>query len=67
MTPIEIYNTIYATHKARILTINLTISEDKASRLANKFAVKNTWSFYNQPNLLYMYTKGVPSDSTKTN
>lgn len=56
MTPLEIYNTIYTTHKVRILTINPTVSEDKASRLSNKFAVKHTWEFYTQPHKFTDFT-----------
>ena len=67
MTPIEVYNTIYTTLKTRLLTLNPTISKDKASRLSNKFAVKHTWEFYNNSYLLNEFTQGVEHDSSKTN
>lgn len=47
MTPLEVYTIIYNTLKHRLLTINTLMSNDNASRVANKFAVKHTWEFYN--------------------
>jgi len=42
----EIYNLIYKNEK--IIGMNIMkLSEDKASRLANIYAVKNTWKYYN--------------------
>lgn len=45
MTPIDIYKTIYAKEFKRYL--KLLYTDDKASRLANIYAVKNTWKYYN--------------------
>lgn len=42
----DLYNFIYKNEK--IIGINiLKLTEDKASRLANIYAVKNTWKYYN--------------------
>ena len=56
MTPLETYTAIYNTLKHRLLTINTLMSKDKASRIANKFAVKHTWEFYNEPYKLKEFT-----------
>jgi len=40
----EVYNTIY---KSRIFEYKLLFSDDKASRKANIYAVKNAWRLYN--------------------
>ena len=45
MTPIDIYKTIYAKEFKRYL--KLLYTDDKASILANIYAVKNTWKHYN--------------------
>lgn len=45
MEPIDIYKTIYAKEFKRYL--KLLYTDDKASRLANIYAVKNTWKNYN--------------------
>lgn len=42
----DLYNFIYKNEK--IIGINiLKLTEDKASRLANIYTVKNTWKYYN--------------------
>lgn len=56
MTPLEVYTIIYNTLKYRLLTINTLMSNDSASRIANKFAVKHTWEFYNEPHKLKEFT-----------
>jgi len=50
LTQREIYNKIY-NNKLREFTI--TGSVDKASRLANVFAVKYTWEFFNEQRIKY--------------
>ena len=45
MTPIDIYKTIYAKEFKRYL--KLLYTDDKASRLANIYAIKNTCKYYN--------------------
>ena len=43
---IELYNLIYKSEK--IIGMNIMkLSENKASRRANIYAVKNTWKYYN--------------------
>ena len=45
-TPLEVYNAIYKVLKVMLAQLYPTMSEDKISRAANKFAVKHTWNFY---------------------
>jgi len=45
MTQRQMYGIVYDSAKAKMLEIK-GVTEDKASRLANKYAVKNTWIEY---------------------
>lgn len=56
MTPREIYTTIYQIMKCRLRIVNPTMTQDRASRIANKFAVKHTWEFYTEPSKLNEFT-----------
>jgi len=52
-TPLQVYNLIYY----RLLSIfkDKSMSTDKASRQANKLAVKHTWYWYNNQEHLTAY------------
>ena len=45
MTQLEVYNEIYKANKEIFIEQDMT--EDKASRRANKIAVQRTWAVYN--------------------
>lgn len=45
LTPFETYQILYQIEKD--LQLNQGLSEDKANRRANIYAVKNTWRAYN--------------------
>ena len=51
-TPLQIYKDLYSITKSKLKEAYPNESEDKLSRQANMFAVKNTWNFYNNPNKL---------------
>ena len=44
LTQREIYNNLYT---KKMFEMKLTQTKDKASRLANMYAVKYTWEFFN--------------------
>ena len=51
-TPIQIYKDLYLITKSKLKEAHPNESEDKLSRQANIFAVKNTWNFYTNPDKL---------------
>lgn len=51
-TPAQIYKDLYLIIKSKLKHTNPNESEDKLSRQANIFAVKNTWNFYINPDKL---------------
>ena len=51
-TPIQIYKDLYSIIKSKLKEAYPNESEDKLSRQANIFAVKNTWNFYTNPDKL---------------
>lgn len=51
-TPVQIYKDLYSITKSKLKEAHPNESEDKLSRQANIFAVKNTWNFYTNPNKL---------------
>ena len=51
-TPIQVYKDLYSIIKSKLKEAYPNESEDKLSRQANIFAVKNTWNFYTNPNKL---------------
>lgn len=44
LTQIEVYKNIY---RNKMFEMKLTHSKDKASRLANMYAIKHTWELFN--------------------
>lgn len=65
-TPVQIYKDLYLITKSRLKAAYPNESEDKLSRQANMFAVKNTWNFYINPSRYHQYI-GAYNDSSKTN
>ena len=65
-TPVQIYKDLYLITKSKLKKAHPNESEDKLSRQANIFAVKNTWNFYTNPSKYNQYI-GVYNDSSKTN
>ena len=51
-TPVQIYKDLYSIIKSKLKAAYPNESEDKLSRQANIFAVKNTWNFYINPDKL---------------
>ena len=51
-TPIQVSKDLYSIIKSKLKEAYPNESEDKLSRQANIFAVKNTWNFYTNPNKL---------------
>ena len=51
-TPAQIYKDLYSITKYKLKQINPNESDDKLSRQANIFAIKNTWNFYTNPDKL---------------
>ena len=54
-TPLQVYKDLYSITKSKLKEAYPDESEDSLSRKANKFAVKNTWNFYINPNKLKEY------------
>lgn len=52
LTPVQIYKDLYSITKSKLKHTNPNESEDKLSRQANIFAVKNTWNLYTNPDKL---------------
>ena len=65
-TPAQIYKDLYLIIKSKLKAAYPNESEDKLSRQANIFAVKNTWNFYTNPSKYNQYI-GINYDSSKTN
>ena len=65
-TPVQIYKDLYLITKSKLKKAHPNESEDKLSRQANIFAVKNTWNFYTNHSRYNQYI-GVYNDSSKTN
>ena len=65
-TPLQIYKDLYSITKSKLKEAYPNESEDKLSRQANMFAVKNTWNFYINPSRYHQYI-GAYNDSSKTN
>lgn len=65
-TPLQIYKDLYSITKSKLREAYPNKSEDKLSRQANMFAVKNTWNFYINPSRYHQYI-GAYNDSSKTN
>lgn len=65
-TPLQIYKDLYLITKSKLKEAYPNESEDKLSRQANMFAVKNTWNFYINPSRYHQYI-GAYNDSSKTN
>lgn len=65
-TPLQIYKDLYLITKSKLKEVYPNESEDKLSRQANMFAVKNTWNFYINPSRYNQYI-GAYNDSSKTN
>lgn len=65
-SPVQIYKDLYLITKSKLKKAYPNESEDKLSRQANMFAVKNTWNFYINPSRYHQYI-GAYNDSSKTN
>lgn len=46
----ELYNELYNGYMYALMNMSSQINHDRASRIANKFAVKNTWHLFHYKN-----------------
>ena len=46
----DLYNELYNGYKQALINMNPKITYDRASRIANRFAVKNTWYLFHYKN-----------------